>query len=101
MLTFSEYYNGRQGEGQALGDMDAFPSDDQLLLKVAAMAIRNHNDKIMDFFNTLAKNDGNIKRVLNNYKDNRNSNDPKTYRQQNNDDRDTIIPSSADTQGPV
>lgn len=101
MRTFSEYYDGRQGEEMGLGDVDAFPSEDKLLMKIAMMAIRNHNDKTMDFFASLSKHDENIRRVMSRYKDERNSVDPKTYKQKRHDNEDIISPSTADAGDPM
>lgn len=95
MLTFSEYYNGRQGE-MGLADIDAFPSEDKLLLRALHVAVRSHNDKVMDFLAGLSKHDENIRRALSAYKDQRNSVNQKTPKQKNHDNSDVVLPNEAD-----
>lgn len=84
MKTFSKYY-----EEMGLGDISN-TDESEILNKIAEIAIRNHQDKVMQFFEFLSKHDESIKTELDKYKDKRNSYMP-------TDQKDVIIPNAADS----
>lgn len=99
MKTFSQYYTFREEDEKGLGDIGGTGDESELLLKVAKIAISNHKETVMDFFHALARNDENIKRILDKYSDSRNSNS-QAFRIAPRD-KDVVAPNGADMQGPV
>lgn len=99
MKTFSQYYGLREEEEKGLADIGGTDGESELLLKVAKMAISNHKESIMDFFHALARNDENIKRILDKYTDSRSSNT--TAWRVAPKDKDVVAPNSADMSGPI
>ena len=98
MKRFSDYYRIRE-DNQGLGDIDAMPNEDELLLKIAKLAINRHTPQLLDFFKTLSKNDDDIKRALGELRDKHN-NLPKDMKPRR-DDNDVVVPSLADGNGPI
>lgn len=100
MKRFSEYYLKREQDEKGLADIDAMPNEDEFLLKLAKMAISRHQEKIVDFFNTLAKHDDEMKNLLNKFKDKRRNYFPQDLRTATRE-KDIVVPSSADAGGPI
>jgi hypothetical protein len=103
--SFSEYYLLREEEGEeekALGDIDAMPNEDDMLLKLAKMAISRHQERIIEFFNSLAKHDDDIKNVLGKFRDKRSHYLPHDLRKgSEQEEKDVVAPSTADMSGPL
>jgi hypothetical protein len=103
--SFSEFVEAREvGEedDQPLGDIDAMPNEDEMLMKLAQMAISRHQERLMDFFNTLARHDDDIKRILGKYRDKQRDFMPNDLRKGNNpEEKDIVAPSTADMSGPL
>ena len=102
MKSFYDYLSER--EEDPLGDIGA-PSHDSesVLTHIATMAIADHRSDVLNLFSQLAKKDGRIEDALKDYERSRkhgfhikkdgNVND------RDDDDRDEVMPSSADKQG--
>jgi len=103
--SFSQYCEDHEHETEddkGLGDIDAQPNEDELLLKLSQMAINRHQEKLIDFFTTLAKQDDDIKRLLGNYRDKRRDYLPQDLRAKSREDeKDVVAPNTADMSGPI
>lgn len=101
---FCEYCEDRDAEGEekGLGDIDAMPDEDELLLKLSQLAINRHQERLVDFFSTLAKHDDDVKRLIGKYRDKRRDFLPKDLRRgSEEEDKDVVAPNSADMSGPI
>lgn len=99
MKSFLDYYKIREEEG--LADIDAMPNEDEMLLKVAKMAISRHQERVLEFFSALGKQDEDIRKVLNSYRDKRNSQRPHDLKVKSDADKDVVAPNQADMGSPV
>ena len=98
---FSEFCEERDDD-QGLGSIDAMPNEDEMLLKLANMAISRHRERFLDFFNSLAKNDDDIKRLLGQFRDKRHNYLPNDLRRgSDTEEKDIVAPNTADMSGPV
>lgn len=101
MKSFSEFCEDRDEE-KGLGDIDAMPDEDEILLKMAKMVIDRHQDRFLDFLGTLAKHDDDIKRILGKYRDKRRDYLPMDLRMgSREDEKDIVAPNTADMSGPI
>lgn len=102
--SFSEYCEERedQDEEKGLGDIDAMPNEDEILIKLAKIVISRHQERFVDFLSTLSKNDDDIKRILGNFRDKRRDYLPQDLRTgSDREDKDVVATSTADMSGPV
>jgi hypothetical protein len=99
MKSFLDYCKYREEEG--LADIDAMPNEDEMLLKIAKMAISRHQERILEFFNALSRSDDDIKNLLNKYKDKRSSYSPHDLKVRSDAEKDIVAPNSADMADPV
>jgi hypothetical protein len=101
MKRFSDYYKIREDEeDKGLGDIDAMPNEDEILLKLAKIAINRHQDRLIDFFKTISKHDEDIKTTLDRYVNKRQNYLPKDLRARDNQEKDIIAPNQADMSDP-
>lgn len=101
---FSEFCGERedQDDEKGLGDIDAMPNEDELLMKLSKLAIGRHQERFIDFFTTLARQDDDIKRMLGKYRDKRRDYLPNDLRKgSDQDEKDIVAPNTADMSGPV
>jgi hypothetical protein len=104
--SFSQYCEDRdenaENADKGLADIDAMPNEDELLLKMAKMAINRHQDRFLEFFRTLGKNDDDIKRVLGQFRDKRRNYLPMDLRKgSEQEEKDVVAPNTADAAGAV
>ena len=101
--SFSEYCEERddQDEEKGLGDIDAMPNENEILMKLAKIVINRHQEIFIEFLNTLGKNDDDIKRILGNFKDKRRDYLPQDLRMGGKDEKDIVAPNTADSSGPI
>jgi len=105
---FSEFYDARadqdkdQEDEKGLGDIDAMPNEDELLMKLANLAISRHQERFIEFFTTLGRHDDDIKRMLGKYRDKRRDYLPNDLRKGSEEaEKDVVAPNTADMSGPV
>ena len=98
--SFLEYCEDRDSD-QGLADIDAMPNEDEMLLKLCQLAISRHQERLVDFFSKLAKQDEDIKRILSEYRDKRRSYLPQDLRRGSEEEKDIIAPNAADSNGPI
>ncbi len=107
MKRFLDYYRFREDENQdhepekGLGDINAMPNDDEILIKLAKMAVSRHQERMIEFFSALSRHDDDIKRLLDKYKDNRRGYPINDTRPKGSDDKDVIAPNQADMSDPI
>ena len=102
MKSFSTYYKMREEDEKGLADIDAMPDEDEMLLKLAKMVISRHRERLIDFLNSLARHDDDIKNTLGKFRDKQRNYLPKDLRSGDEDrEKDIIAPSAADTGGTV
>lgn len=101
--SFSKYVEDRedQDDEKGLGDIDAMPNEDELLLKLAQLAISRHQERFIEFFSTLAKQDDDIKRLLGKYRDKRHALPNDLRKGSEQEEKDVVAPNTADMSGPV
>lgn len=102
--SFLEYCEEREDneDEKGLADIDAMPNEDEILIKLAKMVISRHQERFIEFLNTLSKNDDDIKRILGNFRDKRRDYLPQDLRVgSDREDKDVVAPSTADMSGPV
>jgi hypothetical protein len=114
MKTFSKYLESREDmtnmvikPGEGLGDTSQSEMNpDDALTRMTKMAAQDHHQELLDFFGDLARRDGRIKQELETYKKDTASGlhkrkPPKPHLPSigGDDDRDEVVPSSADTSG--
>lgn len=84
MKKFSDYCLMKEEEtkedNKGLGDIDAEPNEDDMLLKMAKIAISRHPDRLIEFFRILARTDEDLKHIFDKYRDKRNNYLPKELR---------------------
>lgn len=98
--SFSQYCEQRDESDpdKGLGDIDAMPNEDELLLKIAKMAINRHQERLLDFFRVLGKNDDDIKRILGQFRDKRQNYLPMDLRKgSEREEKDVIAPNTVDS----
>ncbi len=89
-----------QAEGNEANRGIVFYGNAKFLLKLAKMSISRHQERMIEFFSSLAKHDDDMKNMLNKFKDKRRNYLPQDLRSANKD-KDIVVPSMADTGGPV
>lgn len=101
--SFSEFVEERedQDDDKPLGDIDAMPNEDEILNKLAQMAIDRHQERFVDFFMTLARTDEDIKRLVGKYRDKRHVLPNDLRKGSELADKDVVAPNTADMSGPV
>lgn len=102
--SFSQYCETRDeaDPDKGLADIDAMPNEDELLLKIAKMAINRHQERLLEFFRVLGKNDDDIKRVLGQFRDKRKNYLPMDLRKgSEQEEKDVVAPNTADAAGAV
>ena len=104
--SFSQYCEDRdeneENSDKGLADIDAMPNEDELLLKIAKMAINRHEDRLLDFFRILSKNDDDIKKILGQFRDKRRNYLPMDLRKgSEQEEKDVIAPNTADAAGAI
>lgn len=109
MKSFHQYLSEREqaspvgSMGMGLGEIETQSGDDSLM-RIAKMAVDDHRTDILSFFQHLAKKDGRIEQELKDYNNERkHSERPKNGNSPHEtpDDRDEVVPSSADSTGGV
>jgi hypothetical protein len=100
--SFLEYCENRdEDDDKGLADIDAMPNENELLLKLSHMAINRHQEKLIEFFTVLAKNDDDIKRILGKYRDKKRDYLPVDLRKGSEQEKDIVAPNSADLSDPI
>ena len=99
--SFLQYCEDHDDD-KGLADIDAMPNEEEFLLKLCRMAINRHQEKLIEFFTTLAKNDDDIKRILGKFKDKRRDYLPVDLRKgSEQEEKDIVAPNTADQSGPI
>lgn len=109
MKSFHQYLSKREqasptdSMGIGLGEIET-PSSDDSLMRIAKIAVDDHRTDILSFFQHLATKDGRIEVELKDYNHARKHGErPKGKRDKGPydapDDRDEVVPSSADSTG--
>jgi hypothetical protein len=100
---FSEFCADHDGQDdeKGLADIDAMPNEDELLMKIAQLAISRHQERFIEFFSTLARQDDDIKRMLGKYRDKRRDLPNDLRKGSERDEKDIVAPNTADMSGPL
>ncbi len=78
------------------------PNEDEMLMKLSQLAISRHQERLIDFFNTLAKHDDDIKNMLGKFRDKHRDYLPGDLRRnQEEEEKDIVAPNTADMDGPI
>jgi len=102
MKTFLEYFadkeilsgDGKQSSG--LGDQSGSPHDSlDILMRMCKLAMKNHKDELMKFFEELAKQDNLLQQELDDLKRSPNHNQYKK-----SPEHDMVVPNTADGSAP-
>lgn len=88
MIRFLEFLKEKD---TGLGDMGGDQPEDEALLKALKRALSTHQEKVMQFLNTLAENDDEIRKMISKYKDSRNSYPPEHLRLGKPEDKEKDI----------
>ena len=112
MKSFQQYLLEREqasptdafGGGVGLGNIET-PSSDDSLMHIAKIAVDDHRTDTLSFFKHLATKDGRIEHELSDYHSSRKHGvRPKNMKgppEHDTDNRDEVVPNSADSQGGV
>jgi hypothetical protein len=95
MITFRQYIREQDDlQGKPLGDIGANQSPNEILQHICNLAIENHQDELLNFFDQLAEKDEKIKEELDNFKKgNPGGSLPPGL---GDDGKDTVVPAGAD-----
>lgn len=108
MKSFHQYLSEREqasptdSMGIGLGEIET-PSGDDSLMRIAKIAVDDHRTDVLSFFQHLATKDGRIEEELKDYNHARKHGERPKSRDKGPhdgpDDRDEVVPSSADSTG--
>jgi len=99
MRRFLEFLQDKEEEG--LGDINIPQPEDGAILNALKHALSHHQDKVLQFLNTLAENDETIRKLIGKYKDMRNSYPPEHMRLGKDKEKDIIAMPNADMSEPI